>query len=203
MKKWIAHEHKKGNTSYYRVIEPDQIFAKQKEKLELFEKKMPELMALANIHINKPKIQYFEGVEGIKLLYNTLLTSTVPWESFLGDSHIDKDLEQWLDKHFVPARIKKWIFFRVIVANKEQNKYYYKVSKKHLIQKKYIPSLSWILQWEIMLYGPGKVAISMDHNNELAWLIIESNQFYQSMKGLFDFIWNTSWTQWNQPFHKM
>jgi len=46
--------------SYFQVIDPLKLFAKTKEKHQLFEEKIPELLALTNIYHNKPKIEYFE-----------------------------------------------------------------------------------------------------------------------------------------------
>jgi hypothetical protein len=48
--------------------------------------------------------------------------------------------------------------------------------------------LSFGVKGEIMLFGPGKVAISMDQQDEMAWLLIHSQQLYETMRNIFDFI---------------
>ncbi len=184
----IAYTITKKNTTFYHVISPDDLCKNLELKYTKFKEKLPELHAIANLGWNKPKVQFFEGIEGIKQLYNDTLTSSVDWESFLWDQKMNKTLENRLYSDYLPQRRKKWVKFRVIVANKEQSKYYYNITKKDLIEKKHILWLSFWVQGEIQLYGPNKVAISMDHDDELAWLLIESKQLYTTMKNIFDFI---------------
>lgn len=184
----IAYSITKKNTTFYHVISPDDLLKNLEIKYTKFKEKLPELHAIANLGWNKPKVQFFEGVEWIKQLYMDTLSSNVDGESFLGDEKTNEHMEKWLFEQYLPQRIKKWLQFRVIVANKQKSKYYYKVTEKALIQKKHIPGLSFGIQGEIQLYGPNKVAISMDHDDELSWLLIESKQFYTSMKSIFDFI---------------
>gem|GEM_PF-5410153 len=59
---------------------------------------------------------------------------------------MNKALEEWLYKEYLPQRVKNKLKFRVIVANKQQSKYYYNVTKKEFIEKKYIPGLSFGIQ---------------------------------------------------------
>lgn len=184
----IAYSITKKNTTFYHVISPDDLLKNLEIKYTKFKEKLPELHAIASLGWNKPKVQFFEGVEGLKQLYLDTLSSTVDGESFLGDEKTNEDVEKRLFNEYLPQRIKKWLKFRVIVANKEQSKYYYKVTEEALITKKHIWGLAFGIQWEIQLYGPNKVAISMDHDDELSWLLIESAQFYTSMKNIFDFI---------------
>lgn len=184
----IAYSITKKNTTFYHVISPDDLCKNLEAKYTKFKEKLPELNALASLGWNKPKVQFFEGIEWLKQLYIDTLSSDVPGESFLWDQKMNKTLENRLYSEYLPQRIKKWVKFRVIVANKEQSKYYYNITKKDLIEKKHIPWLSFWVQGEIQLYWPNKVAISMDHDDELAWLLIESKQLYTSMKNIFDFI---------------
>lgn len=184
----IAYSITKKNTTFYHVISPDDLLKNLEIKYTKFKEKLPELHAIANLGWNKPKVQFFEGIEGLKQLYLDTLSSTIDGESFLWDQTMNNSIEERLYEKYLPERVKKWLKFRVIVANKEQSKYYYNVTKKDLIEKKYIPWLSFGIQGEIQLYWPNKVAISMDHDDELSWLLIESKQFYTSMKNIFDFI---------------
>jgi len=184
----LAHTITKKNTTFYHVISPDDLLKNLELKYTKFKEKLPELHAIANLGGNKPRVQFFEWIEWLKALYNDTLTSQIPGESFLWDQKMNSTLEKWLYSDYLPKRIENKLKFRVIVANKEQSKYYYNVTKKDLIEKKYIPGLSFGVQGEIQLYWPNKVAISMDHDDELAWLLIESKQLYTSMKNIFDFI---------------
>ena len=116
------------------------------------------------------------------------LDASVDGESFLGDANMPQEVMDRLDTVYVPLRVKAGLKYRVIVANKAQGKYYYKATSKDLIAKKHIPGLSFGVKGEIMLFGPGKVAISMDQQDEMAGLLIHSQQLYETMRNIFDFI---------------
>jgi sugar-specific transcriptional regulator TrmB len=58
------------------VISPDILLKQLEQKYESFKDKVPELLALAEKFGSKPRVQFFEGLEGVKKMYNDLLTST-------------------------------------------------------------------------------------------------------------------------------
>jgi len=45
-------------------------------KCENLKAKLPEFMAIAHKFDNKPQVQFYEGIEGLKQLYNDMLIST-------------------------------------------------------------------------------------------------------------------------------
>lgn len=74
-KKGIASDTNKEDVKYYSVISPDTLLRQLEQKYESFKEKVPELLALADKFGNRPKIQFFEGLEGMKKMYDELLTS--------------------------------------------------------------------------------------------------------------------------------
>ena len=72
----IVNETTKEGVKYYSVISPDILLKQLEQKYESFKDKVPELLALAEKFGNKPRIQFFEGLEGVKKMYGDLLTST-------------------------------------------------------------------------------------------------------------------------------
>ena len=80
----IVNETMKEGVKYYSVISPDILLKQLEQKYESFKEKVPELLAMAEKFGSKPKVQFFEGLEGMKKMYSDLLTSTTePIYAFL------------------------------------------------------------------------------------------------------------------------
>ena len=194
-KKWIATETTKDDIKYYSVIDPDNLLSQLEQKYESFKAKMPEFLAVADTLGNKPKIQFFEGVTGLKHLYNELLKHKQPLFSFLSDDDIDVWLQQYLNKTFITQRKKQGIHASVIVRDTKHNKEYLaSVKKDKLTVVRLVGNDFTGIEWELILFGENRIACAMYSSKELSGFIIESNQLYASLKSIFMFMWNqTSW----------
>jgi hypothetical protein len=95
-----------------------------KQQYETFEQKVPELMALVQSYTNKPRVQYFEGFEGVKEMYEDLLSTQEPIRAFLGTSSTDEQLLQYLYNDFLPRRVAQCIKAYVLVPNDEKSSQY-------------------------------------------------------------------------------
>lgn len=189
-RKWIANETTKDDVKYYSVISPDILLKQLEQKFESFKEKVPELLALADKFGNRPKVQFFEGGEGIKKMYNDLLTSIdEDIHSFLGLEEVNKTFLQWLYKEFLPQRIKLWIKAKVISYTGESNKEYKSIDKKSLKQTKFISKEGFVLHYEVNIYGKNKVWIAMFGNDEMSGIILHNKKFHDTMLSIFDFIW--------------
>lgn len=62
-KRGIVNELKKGNMNYFSVISPDLLLRELEDKYNTFKEKIPEFLALAEKFGNKPRVQFFEGIE--------------------------------------------------------------------------------------------------------------------------------------------
>jgi sugar-specific transcriptional regulator TrmB len=72
-KKGIANETTKDDVKYYSVISPDILLKQLEQKYESFKDKVPELLALAEKFGNRPKVRFFEGLEGVKKAFEEVL----------------------------------------------------------------------------------------------------------------------------------
>ncbi len=188
----IVNETTKEGVKYYSVISPDVLLKQMEQKYESFKDKVPELLALAEKFGSKPKIQFFEGFEGMKKMYNDVLTSEKePISAFLGLEKINKKFLEYLYKEFLPQRIKLGIKARVISHASEKNKEYKSIDKKTLKETRFIKDLDFIIEHEINIYGGNRVAISMFSDEDMSALIIHSKKFHDTLLSIFNFIWKS------------
>lgn len=186
----IVNETSKDGVKYYSVISPDILLKQLEQKYESFKDKVPELLAMAEKFGSKPKIQFFEGLEGMKKMYSELLTSKEHIiRSFLGSHETHPVLRDYLNDHFVPQRVKHKIKAKVICCESDDNKSYHKINKKNLIEVKFIKNNLFHLSCGIDIYAGYKVSIVLFSKEEMSGLIVTSKKFHDTMASIFDFIW--------------
>ena len=191
VKKWLATEVNKKGTTYYSVIWPDTLIKKTEDKYKALKDALPQFLAIANKYDNKPKVQFFDGMEGLKTIYEEVILSgkdmptDEPFLTFVGTSKIDPNFQEYLSKEFVPRRLKHKTKTRVIAA-KSTSKYSDYNIKTH--DSIVIDDPIFDFANEIIVYGNCKVAILMYATNELCGLTIESSTLYNALKSMFNLI---------------
>lgn len=189
----IVNETAKDGIKYYSVISPNTLLKQLEYKYESFKEKVPELLAMAEKFGNKPKVQFYDGANGLKLLFKEIILSWEvmpagePFLTFVGTNKIDPTFLEWLNKEWSPRRLK---FKRksIAIAAKSTSEYADFNIKRH--DSIVIDDPVFDLANEIVMYGNTKVAILMYQTNELCWLSIDSLTLHNGLKSMFHLIWN-------------
>lgn len=187
IKKWALESITKKNTTFYTCVSP-QILAEQlQQRSQQFTDALSLFQAITKQWHHKVKTTFFQWLEGLKTLYQDLLSdNSTSLKAFLGSQSIDTDFRHYLEKTFLPQRIKRKIFAQVIVPSNPSNDAYAKTDKKNF--RKTLISTNPIFnpKNEITLYGRNKVSICMFSSEELSGIRIESQDLYDSLESIFD-----------------
>lgn len=192
-KSWIAKESQKDKIKYYQVIDPKYLIDKQKSKLHRLQESLPEFMALANNHINKPKVYFYDWFEQLKKLFYEIITTdetniSEPFRTFLGTSDMDPKFEKFLEDEFIPYRLKHKRETKSIIT-KENSKYVNYTAQNHDTIVVEDPIFE---MWnEIVLYWKAKVAILLYSTTEMYGFVIESQTLFNWLKNIFNLLWKT------------
>ncbi|MDR0650650.1 MAG: hypothetical protein LBG59_04545 [Candidatus Peribacteria bacterium] len=187
----------KNKVIHYTAISPKSLLKTIQEKADSFAEAMPEFLALSALLNDKPSVQFYEGIEGLKLLYeDTLNYPDSTLKAFLGYEIVDKRLGRRLNYEYLPQRIKKKILAKVLVSGQpETNLNYIATNRKDTSSKytelTYISDALFQLSNEINLYGDDKIALMMFGENEMMGLLIKSKMLYKTLNSLFDLTWKT------------
>ncbi len=187
----IAQSVEKGGVTNFQVIDPNKLLKRLETKYQKLQEQIPALVALADQYSNKPRIQYFEGVAGIKQMYEDLLVNNETICSFLWTQELPVEVSDFLYNNFLPRRIKQKIKAKVILSSHQENKKYAGLDKKALKESFIIDNKLFEIANEIDLYGPGKVMFAMFTADEMSGVIIHSPKLYKTLKSIFDLIWTT------------
>ncbi|MFA6424075.1 MAG: helix-turn-helix domain-containing protein [Candidatus Magasanikbacteria bacterium] len=73
--KGLVSEIKEGKKVVLVAEDPNNLSLRLQRQSEEFKQSLPELMSIFNLPSHKPKVKFYQGVEGIKNAYSDLLTA--------------------------------------------------------------------------------------------------------------------------------
>jgi sugar-specific transcriptional regulator TrmB len=192
-KKGLVSYSVKRNAKYFFATDPSILvdqYAHVAKNLQLL---LPELLAVFNKSANKRRVAFYEGVNGIKQLCETLLE--VPGStrlSFMGvdEATIHPEIKEYFENDFLSRRIEAGIRYRAIVTGAIPFAAGYE--KKHeaqLRELKWVDPKKFPMNVQIDIYPHNKVAIYSYNKDEMMGIVIEHESFYTTMKSIFQIAW--------------
>jgi len=177
-----------GKRRHLVAESPNRLLSQYKADINTLEKAQPEFLALFNQIKEKPKVYFFDGIEGMKKVYEDILETKRNIRAFSGiNDIIQPELIKWLHEYYEPIRIKNQIFARNI-ANISPN-----ITKLmppgELRENKFIPAKIYPITTEIIIYGD-KVGYTTIRKDSLPLaILIENKEIAESMISIFEAVW--------------
>ncbi|MCX6739639.1 MAG: hypothetical protein NTZ49_00220 [Candidatus Parcubacteria bacterium] len=183
-----------GKRKLYNAAPPESLELILQKQTQAIKQLLPDLKFLASKSLQKPKIRYYEGIEGIKHIYEDLLTTkdqiyyfgtikdevNLVGKKFLGD---------WIKK-----RKEKGIKVNAIrIRGKELPIKEWQGGEEFLRDLRYFPTEEKDFFVNIDIYD-NKISI-LSSAKESYGLIIESQELATSLKFIWRVVWNVSKTK--------
>ena len=185
--------------TYYYAEDPRAISGQLREKQETFESILPELLSIANFIEKKPRIRFFEGLEGLKEVYKETLKypseEIIDWISEEAFTNFD---ESWVRKFYIPKRIaqKKWV--RAIIPDTPVMREFQAADEKSLRKSRLVSPEKFPLAIELSLYAKDRIAIMAFE--EKIGMLIESQKIYTTLRSIFEMNWLWAANQQNNGY---
>ncbi len=189
VEKWLASKQKKSSTIYFLMTSPDELVKLQKYKAKQLEEALPELMGLMNTLWNKPKMNWYNSLDWLKEIYNSMLATTENFSVFLWTKDIHPDFHHFLEHDFLPRRKQIYTKTRAIIS---VNSSFYADFNRDTHDSVVIKDPIFDLANEIVIYDYDKVAICLFSKEEMSATVIKSKAFHDSMLWIFDLIFKNS-----------
>ena len=189
IKKGLVSASKVKKHTVYIAENPKKIEDLLEERKKSIQRIMPELLSFTNLIDKKPKIRYYEGRDGMKEIYKDMLR--YPDSEILGmfsesyTGHLD---DEFVKNYFYSQRVEKKIWVRAILPDNEKTREIIIDDEKILRRSKLISNEKFKIKVDIDVYGKNK--ISLVSFEEQLGIIIESEKIFESMKGIFETIWD-------------
>lgn len=174
----------KGQKKQYSPTDPAIILDKTRQKNKNLEEIFPQLKALYNLPTEKPKVRFYEGIEGIRVILDEVLKEGRELCSIGSAEDIFGNLDFF--PAFVKKRVELGIQTKVILRDSKKAHERQKLGPKELREVKIIPA-DYQFHALMMIFGNKVVMISLT-KNYLA-LLIESQELAAMQKELFRLNW--------------
>ena len=187
MHKGIFAETLKSGKKHFTAEYPEKLVLKLKERQRLIEQAMPELKSLYNLSPKKPSVRYYEGVEGIKEVYEDTLKEGEPIVAFSDFEQMLKTMPANYMTHYAERRAKARISFKAILRPSKRYDELQSKNKEYRREVRLLPNASFTT--EINIYGD-KVALINFRKNLFA-VIIEGPEIANTMRIIFNSLWRS------------
>jgi HTH-type transcriptional regulator, sugar sensing transcriptional regulator len=157
---------------------------KQKTITKELDKLLPEMTSLYKKG-DRPQVRFYEGVEGLKYVYEDTLTATEPIVAYATYDDMHKALPGYFPDYY-KRRAKKGIFARGIVPATPLAYERLKENKNEARELALVPAKKYLFSPDIEIYD-NKIMIASWR--EKLGIIIESGEIADAMKKIFELAW--------------
>lgn len=199
----LVNEIEKKNKLFYQIENPNRLIKYTKSKLSIIEneieqaeKILPEIEGLFTAMGYKPKVTYFEGLEGVLQVYESHINVSKPYEmlAWSNASGLEELLPEKFFVNYRRTKEKKGITTRGIIPNKQSDLTFtdrtYENFKKEIVPvMRFIPSEKFPFKAEVTVYDQNKVSIVNLSKEKLTGVIIEDETIHGLMKMIFELSW--------------
>lgn len=193
VKMGVVSTFTKDRLKYYSVESPRILVDKQKEKLEKAKKLLPELLSITNALVYKPKIQYYEGLQGIKNIFEDTLTAEGELLGYTNLGKLPTVITEEYTREYAQRKIAQGIKTRMLSPHSEAalnylEEYYPQGFDPNLVEILFVNPKQFMFEYEINIYG-NKVSIVSLKQSEMLGLILESPVYAQTQRSIFNLAW--------------
>lgn len=175
-----------SGVKHFEAVEPSKFLDSLREKQEKIEAVLPELEAVKASLPQKPQIEMYEEINGLKSVFNDILKENKEtW--FIGDPKMLGTL-QFYFPHFIRQKRKQGIFSKVITYDCPAMRKYRKESPEKYIQMGFIKEK---IEMTKVIYGNKVAFLTFKEKNSIG-ILIHNKEIADTEKKLFGMLWNGS-----------
>lgn len=173
----------KSGVKYYESAEPRKLLGDLQEKQAKVKSILPELEALKESVKEKPGIELYEGLNGLKTIFEDIIKEDKEsW--FISDPNLMEALEFYFP-HFIKQKRKQGMFSRVITSDNKLMRQYKRNNPKKYVDLKFIDEK---LPTSKIIYGNKVATLTFEKENSIG-IIVENKQIANTERKLFELLW--------------
>lgn len=192
---------KKRGIQYASVIDPTLLIEMLQNKIsdemnELKEKSKQNLEILENLKTLKeaspfrPRVQFFDGREGIKQILRNFSKSTEQSMGFTDYELMPDELLEFIREEIIPERKKNKNHAKFLVSQNKKNEEVKKRDSLNYAEHKILSFREANNPIELLLFDNDKVAFVSFKREEQFGIILESEAIYKTLKNIFYLNWD-------------
>jgi HTH-type transcriptional regulator, sugar sensing transcriptional regulator len=200
VKKGFVSYIEKNKTFLFTPKPPKELFKlfnKQKKEIEEKETQLHrvvgELENMINPHASLPKIQFFEGVDGLIDVYKDILKEGADIYdcNVIDKTHVHPEIIDYWRDEYMPTREKMTNRSFTLYNRETGYEEYTKFDKKVRRITLFLPASRFPFKSQVMLYGK-KVAFLSLASSDLTGALIENDAIWETQMSLFRLAWDAA-----------
>ncbi len=195
MKKGLITQKVRGKRRYLIAEDIQDYVEEKKKQLIEVEKEIPYLRTLLSSASVKPTVLLFEGIEGIKKVWQDHLKQSGEILEFIGIEKINPELQKYVKEHYIWKRAEKKILLKMLISGPTiAGIFKVKSDPYEMRAVKHIDGALFPIPLGCDIYGDSVSITLHREDSEPVGLIIRSKEIATTMRSLFNFIWDKAKT---------
>lgn len=177
----------KGRRTLYTATPPQTLLEMAESQVGSFGRTLPQLLAISQASPEKPRVRYYEGVDGIKSVFADTLQAgqeIVGWSDY---EYSMKRLPNFFEQ-YAQERARRNILYRVIARNTPAGRDRAIKANRHLREVKFSNTPG--IETDLYIYGDRVAHVNFQTDNMFA-VIIEDLKIAATLRA----IWRQAWQQ--------
>lgn len=190
MDKGLITKNKKEKTTLFSTVEPKRLLELTEEREQIIKSLLPELNAIYNKSPQKPKVQVFEGKQGLETVYSKIAEEIKKGNEvlFFASLEATDDLTKGSFNYWKKIlKENRKIKGREILNDDKLGKEYSKEIKNNNYKIKFIPKELGMIHSDTIIFE-NKVAL-ISYTKNIFATVIESKEIADSLKVLYAMAW--------------
>lgn len=192
LRKGLVKAGARKKRRFFFVENLQHLKAETEERLETVNGILPELRAIHNVIPYKPKISFYEGLGGMKELYQDTLDSLSAGDtllSYIGMADFYNYMPKEYEDYYVAERVRRKIRLRMIAPWSKEAQVWKDEAVKNLREVKIVNNPDFKFRADTEIYA-NKVALISFRENFMG-VIIESKEISEMQRIAFELMWNS------------
>jgi len=196
IKKGLVNQSKRNKTTIFAPLSPDHLLSlaeERKQKAQAAERSLEGVLTqLKEKYVSideKPMVTTYEGVSGLKKIYNDMISEGKEILAMLQTSEVEPELRDWLKSVFVPKRAEAGINAKVILASGKLAEEYQSRNDQALREVREVPKDRFPFPHEVDVYGDKIAFIHYKKSEPLIGILIYHPSMAKTMRAWFELAW--------------
>ncbi|HEY5713722.1 MAG TPA: helix-turn-helix domain-containing protein [Candidatus Gracilibacteria bacterium] len=185
----IIHISRRKGIQYLSAVSPAVVIDQFRRAASSANEALPALINMAYQSPVKPRINFYEGLNGIKIVLREFTQSQSPPFGFTDYGNMPTELHEFIQEEVIPMRIKKKNWGHFILTNNPTNQKLAGRNETYFSENRILNFPDNQNPIELLLFDDQKVALLSFHPQERFGLIINSKNIYKTIKNIFDLLW--------------
>lgn len=172
---------------HFEAADPQKIIENLDAKKQKVQNALPDLRKLHQIVPQGPTLELYEGVEGIRTVWQDILKEGTPLSAISNYQSVFNTMK-YFSPRFIQQRVQRKIPARLITEKTPGAiQTWKKNDKQELRETRFIPSLEHVKITEY-IYGEKVAILATDPQNPLG-ILIRNKEFAEQQQILFELLW--------------